>query len=111
MSLHPCRWSTSSSVDTRSLNSGPKTQQAQSQSGEPRARPDELFEIMCHDTVLPLDMTLAAVRQFVWRQSSELTMYYRRKMPLHETKALSASNANLTVLGCPYASLPGTGGS
>ena len=94
--MHSAATTPRSSVDTRSLNSGPKTQQAQSQSGEPRARPDELFEIMCHDTVLPLDMTLAAVRQFVWRQSSELTMYYRRKMPLHEAKTLSvASNANL----------------
>lgn len=30
--------------------------------------------------VLPLDMTLAAVKQYIWRQAAELTMYYRRKV-------------------------------
>lgn len=45
-----------------------------------RPRAEELFEILCNDVVLPLDMTLAAVRQYVWRQSSELVMHYRRKM-------------------------------
>nr|GAT43609.1 predicted protein [Mycena chlorophos] len=43
-----------------------------------RPRPEELFEILCNDVVLPLDMSIAAVRQYVWRQSSELTMHYRR---------------------------------
>lgn len=40
---------------------------------------DDLYEILCNDTLLPYDMTLAAVRQFVWRQGSELVMHYRRK--------------------------------
>ncbi|VDB96831.1 unnamed protein product, partial [Peniophora sp. CBMAI 1063] len=43
--------------------------------------PEEMWEILCVDKVLPLDMTLAAVRQFVWRQSGELVMHYRRKRP------------------------------
>ena len=47
--------------------------------GHARPRPDETWEILCNDVVLPLDMTLAAVRQFVWRQAAELTMHYRRK--------------------------------
>lgn len=55
---------------------------AKSREGEPRTRPEEQFEILCHEMVLPLDMTLAAVRQFVWRQSGELTMHYRRKIAL-----------------------------
>ena len=46
---------------------------------EHRPRAEELYEIVCNDVVLPLDMTLAAVRQFVWRQAGELSMYYRRK--------------------------------
>ena len=29
--------------------------------------------------LLPLDMTLASVRQFVWRNTTELVMHYRRK--------------------------------
>lgn len=45
-------------------------------------RPEDLYEILCNDTILPLDMTLAAVRQYVWRQAGELVMYYRRKVPV-----------------------------
>ncbi|KZT64082.1 WD40 repeat-like protein [Daedalea quercina L-15889] len=52
---------------------------------EHRPRAEDLYEIVCNDIVLPLDMTLAAVRQFVWRQGGELSMYYRRKAihPVH----------------------------
>ncbi|TFY58900.1 hypothetical protein EVJ58_g6121 [Rhodofomes roseus] len=46
---------------------------------EHRPRAEDMYEIVCNDVVLPLDMTLAAVRQFVWRQGGELSMYYRRK--------------------------------
>ncbi|KAG8217527.1 hypothetical protein J3R82DRAFT_5676 [Butyriboletus roseoflavus] len=42
-----------------------------------RTRAEETYEIICNDMELSLDMTLAAVRQYFWRQSSELTMYYR----------------------------------
>ena len=42
-------------------------------------RAEDAYEILCNDQVLSNDMTLAAVRQFVWRQSGELVMYYRRK--------------------------------
>jgi len=50
------------------------------------AKSEDLYQILCNDTVLSPDMTLAAIRQFVWRQSTELTMYYRRKvvMPSQE---------------------------
>lgn len=40
-------------------------------------KPEETYEILCNDSVLSLDMTLAAVRQYFWRQSSELVMHYR----------------------------------
>ncbi|KAI6099883.1 hypothetical protein EDD16DRAFT_1764042 [Pisolithus croceorrhizus] len=42
-----------------------------------RARAEEVYEILCNDSVLPLDMTLGAVRHYFWRQSSELVMHYR----------------------------------
>ncbi|RPD67758.1 WD40 repeat-like protein [Lentinus tigrinus ALCF2SS1-7] len=61
-----------SSFDRRSLSSA---------RGHDRPRADEQYEILCNDMVLPLDMTLAAVRQYVWRrQSTELVMHYRRKV-------------------------------
>lgn len=44
-----------------------------------RPRAEDMYEILCNEAVLPLSMTLLAVRQFVWRQSAELVMYYRRK--------------------------------
>lgn len=45
----------------------------------PRPRPEDLYEILCNEILLPLDMSLAAVRYYVWKQSTELTMHYRRK--------------------------------
>ncbi|EPQ53055.1 hypothetical protein GLOTRDRAFT_45540 [Gloeophyllum trabeum ATCC 11539] len=48
---------------------------------KPRPRAEEHYEILCNELVLPLDMTLAAVRQYVWRQAGELVMYYRRRTP------------------------------
>ncbi|KAL0573430.1 hypothetical protein V5O48_008524 [Marasmius crinis-equi] len=40
---------------------------------------EDLYEILCNEVVLPLDMTLAAVRHYVWRQVGELIMHYRLK--------------------------------
>jgi WD repeat-containing protein 48 len=48
------------------------------------AKAEDMYQILCNDILLPLDMTLAAVRQFVWRQSAELTMYYRQRVTLSE---------------------------
>lgn len=45
-----------------------------------KPRAEDMYEILCNDVLLPLDMTLAAVRQHVWRQSTELVMHYRRRM-------------------------------
>ncbi|KAI0031027.1 WD40-repeat-containing domain protein, partial [Vararia minispora EC-137] len=66
-STHPTP-SPRSSVDTHSLSHSPHARKA-----------EEAWEILCNDVVLPLDMTLAAVRQYVWKQTAELTMHYRRK--------------------------------
>lgn len=41
--------------------------------------PEDLYEVLCNEVLLPLDMSLAAVRQYVWRQGGELIMHYRRK--------------------------------
>ncbi|KAF7308784.1 WD-REPEATS-REGION domain-containing protein [Mycena kentingensis (nom. inval.)] len=46
----------------------------------PRARAEEMYEILCNEIVLPLDMSIAAVRQYVWRQSAELMMHYRKRV-------------------------------
>jgi WD repeat-containing protein 48 len=53
-----------------------------------RVRAEETYEILCNDAVLSFDMTLAAVRQYFWKQSSELIMYYRlRKRPTAHNNA------------------------
>jgi WD repeat-containing protein 48 len=63
-----------------SSNSGtPRTSQ-ESGSGGIKPKPEDLYEILCNDTLLPLNMTLAAARQYVWRQAPELIMYYRKRM-------------------------------
>lgn len=66
---------------------------------QPRARAEDAYEILCNDFVLPIDMTLAAVRQFVWRNPNELTMYYRRKptpVPPQTASPGSPSSSNRT---------------
>ncbi|KAF5378167.1 hypothetical protein D9615_007561 [Tricholomella constricta] len=50
-------------------------------SSHSRAAEDE-YEILCNDVLLHLGMSLAVVRQYVWKQSTELIMYYRRKPSL-----------------------------
>lgn len=70
-----------SSFDARSL----KLSRIDSES---RPRPEDQFEIVCNDTVLSMDMTLASVRQYVWRQSSELVMHYRKKKHAATTPAV-----------------------
>jgi len=46
------------------------------------------YELVCNDVVLPGEMTLAAVRQYVWKQASDLVLQYRRKTttPAGETQ-------------------------
>jgi len=48
--------------------------------GDPESLPraEDVYEILCNDVVLPLGMSLAAIRQYVWKQSAELVMHYRR---------------------------------
>jgi WD repeat-containing protein 48 len=43
---------------------------------------DDLWEISCNATVLPPNVTLAVVWQYVWRQSGEVVLDYRRKRRL-----------------------------
>ena len=62
---------------TTSVHSSVDSQGLVQVASQPSA--DDPYEILCNDMLLPYEMTLAAVRQFVWRQGSELVMYYRRK--------------------------------
>ena len=64
-----------SSVDSSYQAAQARAQQQRT----PQPKADEVYEILCSEAVLPVEMTLAAVRQYVWRQSPELVMYYRRK--------------------------------
>ncbi|KAH9475511.1 UBP9-binding protein [Psilocybe cubensis] len=52
---------------------------SQTGSKAPRPRAEDEFEILCNEVVLPLGMSLAAVRQYVWKSGNELVMHYRRK--------------------------------
>ncbi|EKM61893.1 uncharacterized protein PHACADRAFT_83158 [Phanerochaete carnosa HHB-10118-sp] len=84
-----------SSMDARSLASLSK--QLSRTDSDLRLRPEDQFEILCNETVLPLDMTLASARQFVWKQSGELVMYYRRKKAAHEQPSVPTVGSHLTV--------------
>ncbi|KAF9269053.1 WD40 repeat-like protein [Marasmius fiardii PR-910] len=63
---------------TTSRNS-PRTSIDSNTPNQGKAAAEDLYEILCNEVVLPLNMTLAAVRQYVWRQAGELTMHYRLK--------------------------------
>jgi len=45
-----------------------------------KARPEDVYELLCNDVVLPLNMTLASIRHYVWRSSAELLLCYRKKV-------------------------------
>lgn len=45
----------------------------------PWSRTSEDYEILCNEQVLNPASTLAAVRQYVWRNAGELVMHYRVK--------------------------------
>lgn len=60
-------------------NSSPTKTRNNSPGAHSHHRPEPEYEILCNDTPLPLNMTLAAVRQYVWKQSSELAMHYRKR--------------------------------
>ncbi|KAG6900019.1 hypothetical protein C0993_004202 [Termitomyces sp. T159_Od127] len=55
---------------------------------QPKPPPEDELEILCNDVVLHLNMSLAVVRQYIWKQSSELTMYYRRKLPTNRPREI-----------------------
>lgn len=46
-----------------------------------RPRAEDEYEILCNESLLPLGMSLAAIRQFIWKQGTELVLHYRRKQP------------------------------
>ncbi|KAG8776781.1 hypothetical protein FRC15_011755 [Serendipita sp. 397] len=46
-------------------------------------RPEDLFELLCHEMVLPNQMTLGAAKHFHWKGGGELVMDYRRKRKRH----------------------------
>lgn len=69
-----------SSFDARVISSSTsRTHSRQNSDHQTRTKPEDRYEIICNDAILPLDMTLAAVRQFIWRSAGELVMYYRRR--------------------------------
>jgi len=65
----------------------PRVPTVPSLSTYPQVRAEDLYEILCNDQVLSLDMTLASVRQYVWRQSGELVMHYRRKRQVRKVNS------------------------
>lgn len=88
---HPGTPTPRSSTDTRSHSSHGGSKHRDGDQVKPRA--EDMYEILCNDLLLPLDMTLAAVRQFVWKQNGELTMHYRRKTKVNSTST-SASRGD-----------------
>lgn len=45
-----------------------------------QSKAEDVYEIVCNNVLLPIGMTLVTVKYYVWRQSTDMTMYYRRKV-------------------------------
>ncbi|CAE6446138.1 unnamed protein product [Rhizoctonia solani] len=67
-------------VHDKLLNAA-KERQAQELTETPEllSEGDREYEVLCNEQVLSIGMTLAAVRQYVWRNAGELVMHYRIK--------------------------------
>jgi WD repeat-containing protein 48 len=67
-------------VHDKLLNAA-KERQAQEPAETPEllSEEDREYEVLCNEQVLSIGMTLAAVRQYVWRNAGELVMHYRIK--------------------------------
>lgn len=74
-----------STSSNRSAGSGPhhtrhrKASRGNMEEMQVEKRPEDLYELMCHDMLLPNEITLAAVKKFKWKGGGELVMEYRRK--------------------------------
>ncbi|KAG8710703.1 hypothetical protein FRC11_004212 [Ceratobasidium sp. 423] len=65
-------------VHDKLLNAA-RERQAREAPANPASLPEDCrdYEVLCNEQVLDIGMTLAAVRQFVWRNAGELVMHYR----------------------------------
>ncbi|KAF8585272.1 WD40 repeat-like protein [Ramaria rubella] len=71
-----------SSVDSSGavrVGSAPSQSNMQYKTDVEKPRPEDAYELLCNDIVLPLNMTLASIRHYVWRSSAELLLFYRKK--------------------------------
>ncbi|UTT96985.1 hypothetical protein NDA17_004669 [Ustilago hordei] len=56
-----------------------KWSQAEGQEGGEAMAPHDMIEILCNDTLLPVDVTLAQVQRFYWRSGGDVKLEYRMK--------------------------------
>jgi len=66
------------SSSSSTTGGGANSHQGRSGGGSGGPLEESELEIVCNNRVLPLDMSLAAVRHFVWRSPEELELLYRR---------------------------------
>ena len=78
--MDPHNW-LSSQTTTHTCPHAPAIHEPKLNRPHPHPRPGDLWEILCNDIVLPPKIMLAVVQQYVWRQSGEVVLYYRRKRP------------------------------
>ena len=61
-------------------HAGPLSTTTMDSDGSRKPRPEDIYELLCNDVVLPLNMTLATIRHYVWRSSAEVLLHYRKKV-------------------------------
>ncbi|TGZ83715.1 WD40 repeat-like protein [Ascodesmis nigricans] len=79
--------SSSSSVSTKSTRSTTKF-----------VKPEDWLELLCHDQLVPLTMTLATIRSYMWKNNGDVTLSFRRKIVKGEVKSRPVSAGRETVV-------------
>ncbi|KAI5807257.1 hypothetical protein DFH27DRAFT_590196 [Peziza echinospora] len=46
---------------------------------EPSLKPEDWLELLCHEQLVPMNMTLATLKGHVWKNAGDVMIYFRRK--------------------------------
>ena len=46
---------------------------------EPTLKPEDWLELLCHEQLVPMNMTLATLKGHVWKNAGDVMIYFRRK--------------------------------
>ncbi|KAI5805002.1 hypothetical protein EDC01DRAFT_757670 [Geopyxis carbonaria] len=64
---------------------------------QPKA--EDWLELVCHDQIVPITMTLSTMRSYLWKTGGDVVLYYRRKQSLIDSKEASGTPTDGPLAG------------